>query len=386
MLLYLLTYHQVAPAFIQYLLPFGKQHHAHHFHALGLCSSSMAQPQESWPSLPQLGRSGRHIEFCYSLKAVERSPDVNSPWVVRHCSIFHHFDLETKRTAWIIIKANQVIEEAVAKYCTSSTGKRLSAQALNNALVMHRLVLEWADNNWSSYINYLTEVLLNKTNSTHLELLRPKALPRRGSYSSSSEPDQTLKRNQILSAISQPCRWILQRFTTFWFRVKKSSPSPVTDGDSLELQKVDEQQTECADERMPTSALPGVLMVGHEASQALLVLKGNSTVVTALRKEYGVLLSDDHSAEFSPEELTSVKQFCCHLVDLERDFAMHQNCVESLLREVESRKTMVRTSSFPFRCHRSHYGAGSRSFRAQKYVRHGAYDARNAYDREENEG
>jgi hypothetical protein len=347
MLLYLLTYYQATPAFVQYILPFGKQLHAHFFHAMGFCSSSTIQPQRSGLYLPQIGRCGRNIEFCYSLKGVERTFGENTPWKIRHCSIFHHFDLETKSSAWIIINANNVIEHAVDKYCTKSKATRTSAQGLGATLAIHSLVLEWADNNWSSYINHLMEVLVNETESTHLALLCPNASPQRDSWSSSSDSDRGMSRNKILSIVSHFWKRLSQRFDASWFGAKKSLSPPIDDDNSLELQNRGEDIPKCAEEPIPTSALPEVLLVGQEASQALLVLKAAASVVTALRQEYEVLLSGNYSAGVSSEELTTVKEFCCHVADLERDFAMHQNSVESLLREVESRKIMVRPSPFP---------------------------------------
>ena len=172
-----LTYHQVMPSFLGFIMPFGKQDRAVEAKFGGFRYEMDSGIGNQCSPLPQLGRSGQRFQLCYNLGSVEPSNgDLYRPWSIRQTALHHSFDIETGRTTWIIIKGNQLIKTRVLE-ATSTTARQgigvldSPSGAFASSLSLHLLICGWSNEDWRWYINYLEEEVENTTN--HAKCLDP---------------------------------------------------------------------------------------------------------------------------------------------------------------------------------------------------------------------
>lgn len=98
MLMTIFSYHQVMPAVLDFLFPFGRQEYAKDFHFSGFRQDTCLAEFERGLQIPELGWSGLGIQLCYGLKSVETSlSQPEWPWSIRQCAIHHSLDLESGR-------------------------------------------------------------------------------------------------------------------------------------------------------------------------------------------------------------------------------------------------------------------------------------------------
>lgn len=169
----ILTYHNVMPTFLEFVFPFGQQHFPRDFHLMGFRSESQLARYSTGLQIDNLGRSGRHLEFCYSLKSVERASEKPIPWSVRQCSVYHHLDLTTGQSVWIVVKANKVISEAMQRLSTELLESGRKPSPLAASIELHKIMFGWISESWHWYINDLECYLQDET---------------RGALSTSAEP------------------------------------------------------------------------------------------------------------------------------------------------------------------------------------------------------
>ncbi|KAL0253079.1 hypothetical protein SLS55_010529 [Diplodia seriata] len=157
----LFTYNQVIPAFLDFVLTFGRREHAQELHYGGFRSESRLL--DSSMRIPEMGRSGRNFRLCYNLKSVERSPrQTDWPWSVRQTAIHHTFDIVTGRAAWIVVKGDGLMENRV-KEATDPSSRAAASQFDTNSrsfassLNTHLIYIDWAGENWQSYIDFLED-------------------------------------------------------------------------------------------------------------------------------------------------------------------------------------------------------------------------------------
>lgn len=168
MLCLLFSYLQVMPSFLDFIFPFGDQEYAQDFYFSGLREESVLYSRERGPAIQQLGRSGREIRLCYNLRSVEVSPKQKDfPWSIRQAAIYHHFDIETGKSAWITVKGNKVIQDRLSKLAGSWNGTEVSSisGAFAASLRAHLLLCDWSAEKWRWYINDLENGLQSLTRS-----------------------------------------------------------------------------------------------------------------------------------------------------------------------------------------------------------------------------
>jgi hypothetical protein len=71
MLMFVFTYYQIMPDFLDFIFPFGKQLYTQDFHFSGFRHEERLSEDDRGLNLSHLGRSGRDVRMCYSLKSVE---------------------------------------------------------------------------------------------------------------------------------------------------------------------------------------------------------------------------------------------------------------------------------------------------------------------------
>ena len=172
MFVFALSYHQVMPAFLDLVLPFGRQVEQHDFHYSAFRSVDHLSESNKGFSLPKLGRSGITIQQSYNLKAVEPAKSNNEwPWSIRQTAIYHSFDLCTGRTVWVIVKGNQAMKKRMmaAQDALSPSGispDRTTQEAFSLTLGLQLVSCEWARENWRWFINFLDENFQAATKGT----------------------------------------------------------------------------------------------------------------------------------------------------------------------------------------------------------------------------
>lgn len=166
MLMFTLTYHQVMPAFLDFIFPFGKQIYTRDFFFGGFRHENRLVESDLGPNLPKLRRSGQEIRICYSLKSVERSDEPeekHAPWSVRQAATYHSFDVETGAALWICVKGNDLIQDRIMT-ATEHLGPNqrpfsTKERAFEETISTHLINCKWAGEQWRWYLNDLEEDL-----------------------------------------------------------------------------------------------------------------------------------------------------------------------------------------------------------------------------------
>ena len=162
-LLLAFSYFQVIPEFLDFLFLFGEQIPAQDLYCSGFHHQTRLDPCSQTLKDPVRAVSGADLKLCYSLKSIESSPVQHDwPWSIRHCAVHHTFDVQHRRSTWIIIKGNAEINKRIQ----SVTGSRGPADfasfdsitgAFTAALATHLLICDWSSESWRLYIKFLEE-------------------------------------------------------------------------------------------------------------------------------------------------------------------------------------------------------------------------------------
>ncbi|KAI1370249.1 hypothetical protein F4677DRAFT_438915 [Hypoxylon crocopeplum] len=169
MLTDILTFHQVMPAFLDFLYVFGEQ-----IDATDLQFSSfheqvvLAEPLDGMP-LAGLGRSGKHYQICYNLKSVALT-SVNKEdftlnvWSIRQAVFHHQFDVVNGNTLWIVVKGNLEIQQrfkALTDKDARAQDKSFSTpeECFRSSLSAQLTYCYWASEDWRWHIKWLEEAM-----------------------------------------------------------------------------------------------------------------------------------------------------------------------------------------------------------------------------------
>jgi hypothetical protein len=291
MMMLALTYHQVMPSFLDYLFSFGEQEFDQDFHFSGIHFESRLSAANRSLSVPQLCRSGREIQLCYSLRSVEPSKGQKSwPWSVRSTATYHSFDFESGRANWVMLKGSESMKKRImAEMDPRQKPERLSLETLGStfsySLKTHLVSCYWAGENWRWYINYMEEAV------------------------------QTITRRTL----------------------------------SLDVTKVQSIQTTMS-EKQPVSQdddfswddLQRIQYIEEKANETLLVMKLNTKVMTELKAQYiSILESDDCPGALKEGSQGEVTKFSNAIANIVNDLQVQQSRVETLLRLLSDRKALV---------------------------------------------
>lgn len=171
MLSRLLTWHQVMPEFVDFMLAFGVSEHSKDFLYSGFRSEMNLSDDCKRLILPSLGRSGREIRLCHILRSVERVEEgsqKNWPWSLRPSVTYHSFDAESGKSVWMIVKANNLIKNRIKDSCEDQDlYKPYPDSAFDNSfestLRTHLVLCSWAGENWRWYINFIEQQIQDLT-------------------------------------------------------------------------------------------------------------------------------------------------------------------------------------------------------------------------------
>lgn len=278
MLSRILTWHQVMPEFVDFMLAFGISEHSKDFLYSGFRSEMNLQNDCNRLLLPELGRSGREIRLCHILRSVERVDSAGGsqqlwPWVLRPTVTYHSFDVETGKSVWMIVKANDLIRDRIRHSCEKRElyqpcSDTTFDHSFESTLHTHLVICAWAGENWRWYINFIEGRI------------------------------QELTREAL---------------------IEQAEDAPVS---FLDLQKVH--------------------YVEERANEALLVLEANATVIEELRDFYTNAKDALKDMSLDENSLVSaVAKFQRHLDVTAKDLAMQQARSRMLLKLLADRKSLV---------------------------------------------
>lgn len=178
----LMTYHQVMPSYLDFVLAFGAQEQARDLRFGGF-RESMHLPSPSTRDLSP-GVSGQDYQMCFNLKGVTWKPEKNkqpAEWSIRQVAIHHQFDIIHGTTVWIITKGGDDLRKRF-KYLTAeispSEGRSFgsTAECFRSSLSAHLLYCQWSTEDWHGYLCWLEkefeeEVRPNARPSIQLRLM-----------------------------------------------------------------------------------------------------------------------------------------------------------------------------------------------------------------------
>ncbi|KAI2619906.1 hypothetical protein GGR54DRAFT_107719 [Hypoxylon sp. NC1633] len=165
MLVDILTFHQVMPAFLEFIYVFGQQSEPTDLQFNGFREQVVLTNPPTGLVLPQLGRSGRHFQMCYNLKGValtsESKGDImRNEWSIRPVMIHHQFDVANGNTLWIAVKGNLEIQQrfkALTEKEARAQDKSFGTtdECFRSSLSAQLMYCHWATEDWRWYIKWL---------------------------------------------------------------------------------------------------------------------------------------------------------------------------------------------------------------------------------------
>jgi hypothetical protein len=348
MCLYLMSYHQVMPSFLDFMLSYGRHQHAKDFHFSGLRHESRLAIADRGLKVPELGRSGRRIQLCYSFRSVEPSSrQAKWPWSVRQTAAYHSFDLESGQATWIVVKGDQLMRDRLTSATKSShladlRSFRVLQDSMSSALATHLIFCDWSAENWRWYINFLEEEVQAITRTTvDVEV---------------SKPLDPISAIAPFSNTLQGLFRIERKSRTFSFGRKKAHAQqkrlpPLSAVPAIPLGPHEpperppepiEEKAEDGHEGFSFGDLQRIQFIEEQANEAVLVLKTNRNVMTELRDYYSwVIQSEDCPPDVKQHCRDRFARFESRIAGGQHDLRMQESRVETLLRLLADRKTLV---------------------------------------------
>ena len=359
----ILTYRQVMPSFLDFVFSFGKQQHAEDFHFSGFrgesCLSSISQNLR----IPELGRSGKNLQLCYSLRSIEPASREPVPWSIRQTAFYHSFDVESGQASWIIIKGNDCMKNRVMLETQGPNGPDLRSfdtvnQCFSSALGTHLLFCEWSAENWRWYINLLEEKVQDITRRTLDKSIYAPGTSAGAAGASIRESNTSVKSMKRSWSFKTPSRALtFERFNIpeeakVIPSANESSPKPngrppppvLPPGVKLETQRAphDIPTTQYQPEPFQFDEVRRIQLIEERANETLLILKTNTTVQEELKHYYSSLAkTNDFPQEIKQLCESDLADFCKRIHSLQNDFRMQQARLETLLRLLADRKTLL---------------------------------------------
>lgn len=382
MLMTIFSYHQVMPAVLDFLFPFGRQEYAKDFNFSGFRQDTCLAEFERGLQIPELGWSGLGVQLCYGLKSVETSlSQPEWPWSIRQCAIHHSLDLESGRANWIVIKGNQLMKTRIRSAMKSSRwSEKPSFDTVDRCfaatLAFHLILCEWSGENWRWYINFLDEQFQALTRRTLTSIVDTPSSPITEEPSSPRTPRTSsrvttgfssagrMRVNTSLSSrisknirvntnLSKPFseKTLIHHDESPRSKFSEFQPQrPVTPPATPPLSQSPFTSPELLHEEVQPefsfSDLQKINFIEEKANETLLVLKTNINVLTELRKHYRFIADSEYfSQELKLKCKGELSRFDKRIAVVANDHRMQQSKVETLVRLLDARKSLVNSSS-----------------------------------------
>ena len=349
MFMFILTYHQVIPSFLDFVFPFGKQEYNDDFQFSGFRSDDRLAINDRGLDLPDIGRSGRDIRMCYNLKSVEQSEGQKQwPWSIRQTALYHSFDTETGHAFWIFIKGDQLMRrriEAATNHGKPRSNPMLSSLAatFSSALDTHLIIFDWCREHWRWYINFIERELQRATRQALLvelecdvDRVRHTPSQRRASETMSTGP-----------ACSSPVSLWEKSSWRIVGQIghqtsKFSGPLPQRPPPQLAALSSSSQESLDTDDEFSFSDLQQVQSLEEKANEVGLILDSNINTLSEIRQHYrDIIASEEFPANVKLACARNIFKFEKTIGSIMNDLQMQQSRAEMLLRLLTDRKSLV---------------------------------------------
>jgi hypothetical protein len=342
MLLFILTYHQVLPAFLDFLFPFGKRRYAQDFQFSAFRHGDSLSLDERGLNMAELGRSGRDIRICYNLKSVEPSKSQSQwPWSVRQTAAYHSFDVETGKAMWIVIKGDQLMKrriEATTRPGNSQSPKSFESleTCFSSSLATHLVIFDWCREKWRWYINFLEQELQISTQQTLLI-----SIDKYSTVSTSNHVRATSSRYR------RPPTFNSEKVSVHSPSMSKkpppSLPPPLLSVFQGEPDDSDLSEDDDSDgEDFSFDDLQRVQFLEEKANEIVLVLESNIKILLELRQHFtDIFASEDWPRALRENCFKDVIKFQKRTSDVISDLQMQLSRTQMLLRLLTERKNLV---------------------------------------------
>lgn len=369
MFTFALTYYQVMPSFLDFVFPFGHQLFAEDFHFSGFREDTRLLPSDEALKISELGRSGREVRLCYSLKSVEPKTLPNGlepewPWAVRQVAIYHSFDLETGKAFWIVVKGGHLIRERVksaTEPASAGTSELTSISSTSSSfaatLAMHLILCDWCDEDWRWYLTFLEKrfqeltrpalaVDIPKASSfvepaTYQKVEQQPTVSFRGTFSglpkripSARRLASSLRRKTIVPQSFPQPPIPMSAMDQSVARFEPVAP-PGVGGANV-------HHSSHRDEVFSARRLQQVQEIEDKTNEVTLILEANLKIVKSILKHYLKLLaSDSCPMELKVNCKVQITQFERRIENIVGDLEIQHSSAQTLLRLLEHRKGLV---------------------------------------------
>lgn len=358
------------PTFLDLLFTCGRQerHQDFHYTAFRHENYLYRDPNTADVSgLERFGRSGQRIQQCYSLHSAEPSRSIPDwGWSIRQTVVYHSFDVQTGKAAWIFIKGNNSIERRIMDATKSTRSVDMAARShqtltgsFGASLTVHNLIIEWCGENWRWYINEMEERLRNMAKFAVLADVDQLAGP--DMISTPSRPGTLLIPRSARTTISKASptspsrlRGSFARFST----TSKTENSP-TIGESgiphpIHTENIVEEPQEIdiggnntnhkinLDHMFSFEKLQDLHQIGEYMQEALMVLKQNRNTIKEIREHYATLMGSREFPFGTKDDCQlSISRFNQRALSIEKDLEVQQSRLETLCVLLEDRSSLV---------------------------------------------
>jgi hypothetical protein len=365
MLMFVFTYYQIMPDFIDFIFPFGKQLYAQDFHFSGFRHEERLSEDDRGLNISHLGRSGQDVRMCYSLKSVEPSKgQTNWPWSIRHTAVYHSFDVSTGRSFWTFIKGDLLIkkrieEASTSRRPTSTRSFETLSSALSSSLATHLVIFEWCREHWRWYINFLEHALEEKSRETLLASLDKPRL-----QVVNETPEEGIQHITSADICASPASTFrtstLGKRSLFSLRTSRSTSTFRSNKHLIEdtivhvphlqlgsggpngVRKPTMELEDEDDDDLSFTDLQRVQFLEEKTNETLLVLDANIIVLCDVKRTYRDLLAREEWPESLKGDCErSITKFETTTASVIRDLRMQHARVQMILRTLVDRKSLV---------------------------------------------
>ena len=356
MLMLAFTYLDVMPVFIDFLVSFGRQYLAQHFYFCAFRTSTHHNL-----AVPELGRSGKEIQLVYNLKSVERSAN-KKDWSFRNCAVHHSFDINCVRAVWVIVKGNNLIKNRIESATRSVEPDLLLCQTMDRAfaatLSTHLILCEWSAENWRWYVNSLEDKLQHishKTISNKLDLPIGPTVDR-NKLSRPLRTDTRKSEAAFSSAFSRSRTQTMKSSSSMTKKQDIEDPTILTPASNALSQfhppGLGEKDPHNAFTPLPHEnygqpefSIRDLQQIGYieeQANKAALVIRLNLKIMNQLKMYYeSFIISEEIREKMFKLCTENIKRFVAKVESVENDLQIQQLRIETMLRLISDRKTLV---------------------------------------------
>jgi hypothetical protein len=188
MLTQIFTFHQVMPAYLDFVSVFGRQEEPRDLHFGGFREAMTISKSFGKQWMPS--RSGRQYQICFNLKGVTRkentlnldneasenltssgmadtgnySGETEYEWSIRQAAFYHQFDIVNGTTLWIVTKGGldiqQLFKDLTSKQAPlEGNSFDTPSECFQSSLVVHLMYCHWSLEDWRGYLRWLEDIV-----------------------------------------------------------------------------------------------------------------------------------------------------------------------------------------------------------------------------------